>query len=160
VHLISATGGAPASGAPLAGEGWAGVKLAGIREAVVIWRTSGGGTLSYTAPPGTHVILDATDGAILTAKQSGAGCVVALDDAESGAQKPLVATLDASCTVTPDPEAAAASAVGTTPARSRPRTRSPRSGCCGAEAAPGQSIAMIFVVGGLLLRRRRSVTRS
>jgi len=159
VHLISATAGAPATGSSLSGDGWAGVKIAGVREAVVIWRTSGGGPLSYSAPPGTHVILDATDGAQLVAKQVGTGCTVTVTGADSGAQKPLVATVDASCTVTADPEAAAASAIGTKPARGRPRTRSPRSGCCGAEAAPGQSGAMVIVVGALLLRRRRRVVR-
>ncbi len=156
VHMISATAKTGAIGAPLSGEGWAGVKLSGVRDAAVIWRTSASGSLSYEAPPGTHVILDATDGAQLSAKKSGAGCAVTMTGADTGAQKPLVATLDASCAVTADPEAAAASAVGTKPARTRPRTRSPRSGCCGAEAAPGQSLAMIFVVGVLLLRRRRT----
>ncbi len=159
VHLISATGGAPATAVPLTSDGWTGVTLGGVRAATIVWRT-GGGT-SYTAPPGTHVILDATSGAQITAKKSGAGCVVTLAGDEAGVQKPLVATLDASCAVTADPEAAAASAIGTKPARARPQAaRSPRSGCCGAEAAPGQSGAMILVVGALLLRRRRPAIAS
>jgi hypothetical protein len=158
VHLISATGGTPATAAPLSGQGWAGVKLGGVRDATVIWRT-GGGTLSYSAAPGLHVILDATDTAKLDAKKSGASCAVTVTGADTGAQKPLSATLDASCNVTLDPEAAAASAVGTKPARARPGNRSPRSGCCGAEAAPGQSGAMILIVAALLLRRRREPVR-
>ncbi len=163
VHLISATGGAPATAVPLGGDGWAGVKLGGVRDATVVWRT-GSSALSYSAAPGLHVILDATDTAKLEAKKSGATCTVTVTGADTGAQKPLSATLDANCAVVLDPEAAAASAVGTKPARTRsgrsgPGNRSPRSGCCGAEAAPGQSGAMILIVGALLLRRRRAAVR-
>jgi len=160
VHLISATGATPATAAPLAGNGFAGVRLAGVRDASIVWRT-GDGPLTYVAPPGTHVILDATQRATLTATTSGAGCTVKVLDPGTGAPTPLVATLDANCAITPDPEAAAASAIGTRPAaRSRApggTARSLRAGCCGAEAAPGQSFAMVLFV--LLFLRRRSVRR-
>lgn len=158
VHLISATGGAPAAGTALQGTGWAGVRVSGVRDAAIIWRTSEGGALAYAAPPGTHVVLDATAGSQLTAKREGDQCAVTMTGgADAGALAPIVATLDAECNVTLDPEAAAASAIGTKPPR-RARGRSPRSGCCGAEAAPGSSFAMAFVVAAVLLmcRRRRS----
>jgi MYXO-CTERM domain-containing protein len=126
----------------------------------VIWRTSGSGALQYTAPANaTHVVLDAPDGGALTATTDGANCKVKVDGAGAPG-KPLVAMLDAQCKVTLDPEAAAASAVGTKARRGGPPSgggspRSPRSGCCGAEAAPGQSFAMALVVVALLARRRR-----
>jgi hypothetical protein len=164
VHVISATAakGTPATSAPLKGDGWEGVTLSGLRDASIIWRTSGSGPLSYTAPAGTHIVLDATEGAQVSAKKAAQGCAVTITDG-GATLKPVVATVDAACSVTLDPEAAAASAVGTRARGTSTRgkgARSPRSGCCGAEAAPGQSFAMIFVVGGLLARRRRRHVRS
>jgi hypothetical protein len=160
VHLISATGATPAVASPLSGDGYAGVRLGGVRDATIIWRTRAGSALSYAGAPGTHIILDATDASQISAKPASGGCAVSVTGADSGTQKPLVATLDGSCTVTPDPEAAAASAVGTKPARARPRTQAPRSGCCAAaEVAPGQCGAMVLVVAALLARRRRSPVR-
>ncbi len=162
VHVISATGvkGTPAASTPIKGDGWEGVTLSGVRDASIVWRTSGSGDLSYTAPPGTHIVLDATDGAQVSAKKSGAGCAVTIAGG-GDAPKPVVATVDAECSVTLDPEAAAASAIGTRArGTSRKGARSPRSGCCGAEAAPGQAFAMVFVVGGLLIRRKRRNVRS
>jgi MYXO-CTERM domain-containing protein len=160
VHLITAAGKATSTGTPLSGSGYAGVALKGVRDAVVIWRTSGSGALQYTAPANTtHVVLDAPDGGALTATSDGANCKVKVDGAGAPG-KPLVAMLDAQCKVTLDPEAAAASAVGTKARRGGPPSgggspRSPRSGCCGAEAAPGQSFAMAFVVVAFLAQRRR-----
>jgi MYXO-CTERM domain-containing protein len=123
----------------------------------VIWRNTDTATLAYSAPPGTHVILDATDTSQLTAKPSAGGCAITVTNTASGILKPLVARVDASCNVIADPEASAASAVGTRPVRARPvgTARAARSGCCSAEAAPGQSFAMVLVVGALLRRRRR-----
>jgi hypothetical protein len=159
VHVIAATSPrATTSASPIKGSGWEGVTLHGIRDAVVVWRTSGGGGVSYEGPPGMHVVLDATDGSQVTATKSGNACAVSVS-AGTGDAKPVVATLDADCKVTMDPEARAASAMGThargTSSKSR-GAHSPRSGCCGAEAAPGQSLAMVLVVGGLLNRRRFS----
>jgi hypothetical protein len=162
VHVISATApkGTPATTTPIKGDGWEGVTLSGLRDASIIWSTKGTSSLSYTAPAGTHIVLDATEGAQVSAKKSGAACAVTVGDG-TGALEPVVATVDAACNVTLDPEAAAASAIGTRAKGTSSRkkgARSPRSGCCGAEAAPGQSFAMIFVVGGLLARRRRART--
>jgi MYXO-CTERM domain-containing protein len=98
------------------------------------------------------VILDATEGAEVTAKRDGDGCAVNVSGG-TGGMKPAVVSLDAQCAVTLDPEAAAASAIGTKAPR-RVRATSRRTGCCGAEAAPGTSFAMVLVVG-LVLRRRR-----
>jgi MYXO-CTERM domain-containing protein len=161
VHLISAAGKTAATAQPLTGKDWAGASIKGVRDAVVVWRTSGSGAFSYTAPANAmHVVLDAPEGGQLTATAAGGNCSVKVDGAGPPG-KPLVAMLDAQCKVTVDPEAAAASAVGTRAQRgSSPSTgggspRSPRSGCCGAEAAPGQSFAMALVVVGILARRRR-----
>ncbi len=154
VHVISATDSSAATIAPLSGEGWAGVRLAGIRDAVIVWRTSGGGGFSYKAGTGTHVILDAIDGANVTGKRDGDTCALTVSG-EGETMKPVVITVDAACAVTMDPEAAAASAIGTKPKRVRATSR--KSGCCGAEAAPGTSFAMAFVVLALLWRRRRAI---
>jgi hypothetical protein len=161
VHVISATGkqAAPAMATPLAGEGWAGVALSGLRDATIVWRTSGSGPLAYSAAPGTHVILDALDAsADITAKPDGKGCAVRVGSGGKLPARPLVVTVDAKCGVTLDAEAPAASAHGTrAPHTSAPAAtaRSPRSGCCGAEAAPGSASAMTLVVGAILARRRR-----
>ncbi|HEY5920037.1 MAG TPA: hypothetical protein VIV11_00140, partial [Kofleriaceae bacterium] len=158
VHMISVTGDKAATAATLSGTGWAGVRVAGVRDATVVWRTSGSGTLDYVAPPGTHVVLDSPDAsADVSAKLTDKGCAVHVTGAGKLPARPLVFALDAKCNVTLDAEAPAASAVGTRVPR--PKTsggaRSPRSGCCGAEAAPGTSFAMAFVVIAVLLRRRR-----
>ena len=68
---------------------------------------------------------------------------------------PLIFALDASCNVVEDPEGPAASAAHTRPEGSHHSARSPRSGCCGAQAAPDSPLAMAVVVLGALLRRRR-----
>lgn len=151
VHVISATGAkAPASSAKLlTGDGWAGVQVRGVRDATIVWRTAGGPLTSYIAAPGTNVILDGADGDI-TATKEGDACKVKL--AGKGLRA-VVAKLDEDCKVTADPEAAAASAIDTKPRRAP--ARSPRSGCCGAEAAPGQAFAMTGVVFAILVLRRR-----
>jgi hypothetical protein len=159
VHVISATrtGGTPATAEAIKGSGYEGVKLTGLRDATIIWATGGDGAVSYTATPGTHVVLDATEGSQITGTKSGNGCAMSVS-AGGGAMKPVVALVDADCKVTLDPEAAAASAIGTKAkgtSRKGGGARSPRSGCCGAEAAPGQSLAMVLVVGAILGRRRR-----
>src|SRR5258705_7694556 len=49
----------------------------GVCDVVVIWRTSGRGLLSYVAPPGTHVILDApATTASVTAHREGEHCAM------------------------------------------------------------------------------------
>ncbi|HSD89215.1 MAG TPA: hypothetical protein VLB44_16920 [Kofleriaceae bacterium] len=167
VHLISATDARTAAMAkPLQGDGWAGVQVGGVRDAVVVWRTGGTSSLSFAGPSNaTHIVLDAAEGAQLTATREGSGCHVEVAGGVGTASKPLVAMLDAQCVVTVDPEAPAASAVGTRPRRSiaggpSSSGRSLRSGCCSAETTPGSAFAMAFVVIGILLGRRRSVRRS
>lgn len=157
-HAITLAGDTRPAVAAMSGDGWAGARITGVRDAVVIWRTSGSGTLAYTAPRGaavSHVILDAPGDAI-TAKPDGDGCAV-----EVARGKPHVAivTLDEACNVTEDPEASAASAVGTRPTAAHD-LRSPRSGCCGAQATPGSSAAMAIVVALLVLRRPTSRERA
>jgi hypothetical protein len=159
VHVLSVTGAsaAPATATPLAGNGWAGVKVGGVRDAVVVWSTSHN-ALTYSAPPGTHVILDPPDAmATVTARPDAKGCTVSVAGGGTLPARPLVINVDAKCGVALDPEAPAASAVGTRPPRTKPR--SPRSGCCGAEATPGSAIAMTLVVVGLLLHTHRRRAR-
>jgi MYXO-CTERM domain-containing protein len=166
VHVISATAASspPTKVSPISGKGWAGVRVSGVRDAFVVWRTTGEvGPLAYAAPSSQamHVVLDALDGGELTATREGEGCKLALGGAASGTLKPLVAAVDPQCAVTLDPEAAAASAIGTKARRAtRASSRSPRSGCCGAEATPGSSFAMALVVVVMLVRRRRVEDRS
>jgi len=158
-HVIAATGGAAVASTPLSGDGYAGVHLTGTRDASIIWRTSGSGALTYTAPPGLHVVLDAGDRdghATATAKSGTNGCAVTIAPGGSLSSRPVIVNVDASCTVTDDPEGPAMSAAHTRPAGSHASaSRSPRSGCCGAQAAPASPLAMSVVVLGMLLRRRR-----
>jgi hypothetical protein len=164
VHVIAVTGdkGPAVNAATVSGSGWAGVRVSGLRDATVIWRTRGSGALDYSAPPGTHVILDPPDAtADVTAKRSGDGCAVHVTGGGKLPAQPLVVTVDDSCSVKLDVEAPAASAIGTRVrgtkggSSSGGSVRSPRSGCCGAEAAPGSSFAMAAIVAAILLGRRR-----
>lgn len=162
VHVIAATApGATVATAPLSGHGYAGVHLTGTRDASVIWRTSGDGALTYTAPAGLHVVLDAGDRdgrATATAKAASGGCAVTVAPGGPLSARPLIIEVDAACKVTEDPEGAAMSAAHTRVAGShRSAARSPRSGCCGAQAAPASPLAMSVVVLGMLLRRRRTL---
>lgn len=154
VHVISVTGkdAAPATATPLAGSGWSGVRIAGVRDAVVVWKTSGR-TLAYSAPPGMHVILDSPDAsANVTAKPDGSGCAVRVTGGGALPARPLVFSLDRACRVALDAEAPAASAIGTRPPRVKPS--SPRTGCCGAQTTPSSAASMTVLVLALLARPR------
>jgi hypothetical protein len=160
VHVISAVAAAtpPAEARSIGGDGWAGVVVRGVRDAVVVWRTSGSGTLSYQAPPGTHVILDAPDAqASITAKRSGDNCAVSVTGGGSIPARPAIIGIDASCNVTLDPEAPAASAVGTKP-RKAAGVRSQRPGCCDTGSGPASPLALSLLVTGVLRRPRRAAT--
>ncbi len=156
---VSDAAGKPVASAPLSGKGWTGVRITSPREAVVVWPT--GDTLSYVAPPGTHVILDAPQlagMATVTAKRAGDACSVTVTPGGSTAARPAIVTLDAACGVVVDPSSASvASAAGTKPSARRPSTnaRTQRNGCCGAQSTPGSPIAMSMVVIGIVRRRRR-----
>ncbi len=156
VHLIAVTGarGPAATATPITGEGWAGVHVTGPRDATVVWRTGGDGALAYSAPPGTHVILDPSSSSVaVSAAREGSGCAVTVRDGGPLPARPLVIRVDAACAVTLDAEAAAASAVGTHAPRAR--TRSPRAGCCGAQTTPGSAFVTSVIVLGMILRSRR-----
>jgi MYXO-CTERM domain-containing protein len=122
-----------------------------MREATVIW-----GKASYVTPPGLQIVVDAPqqDGkATVTAKHADGGCAVDIAAGGTMNARPLVFVLDKDCKATEDPEGTAASAVRHGNG-GHSSTRSPRSGCCGAQAAPSSPLAMTIVVLGLLLRRR------
>jgi hypothetical protein len=148
VHLITATDpSVTVTATPLDG----GVHLAGMRDATIMWRAG-----SYTTPPGIQVVLGGPAAASVTAKHVDGGCSVDIKDGGSMKGPPLIFTLDASCNVVDDPEGPAASAAHTKPAGSHSSgARSPRSGCCGAQAAPSSPVAMAVVVVAALVRRRR-----
>ena len=151
VHAISvADGKVDATSAPLSGDGWAGVRIGGVRDAVVVWPT-GDAMPSYRAPKGklvTHVVLA---GGTVTAHADGDGCAV---DVAAGDARPIVFALDQSCAVTVDKEAPRPAAAQLP----RADNRGKRSGCCGAQAAPGSSLVMVLVVIAIVWRRRRRVT--
>lgn len=158
VHAIAVTAPAlPVTSTSISGEGWAGVKVTGLREAAIVWPTKPGAAFRYTAPKGTHVILDAPASVAIAAVPAGDGCAVEVTSGGAITARPVVIALDASCGVTADPEAASASsAIGTRPAPPAGSSRSPRSGCCGAQSTPGSPIAMTLVVLAIVLRRRRA----
>jgi len=163
VHVFGAVGrGGAAKATKLGEQDWSGVALAGTRDAVVVWPHAPRAAFTYRAPRAaavTHVVLDApeTDGTTsITAKPDGDRCVVTVAAGGELPARPAIVTLDASCAVTVDPEAAnAASAVGTKPPPMPPKGKPRRSGCCGAQATPGSPLAMSAAVALLLLRRRQ-----
>lgn len=162
VHAIAVTDPAlSATATAIGGDGWAGVQIGGVRDAAVVWPLALGAAFRYQAKPGTHVVLDAPASSGITAKRTGEACDVEVASGGSIDARPAVVSLDASCAVTVDAEGAVAASG---PHRSAPppaKTRSPRSGCCGAQAAPGSPIAMTLVVLALLRHRawRRSRRR-
>jgi MYXO-CTERM domain-containing protein len=160
VHVIGATADGAAKSQTLGDGTWSGVHLTGVRDAVVVWRANNSGPFSYAAPKSTvttHVILDAPeqDGkATVEAHADGNNCAVSVTPGGDTPARPVVVTLDASCKVTADVEAAAASAIASRPSRVN-EPHSARGGCCGAEAAPGSSAAMALVVLAFATRRRK-----
>ncbi|HUJ60267.1 MAG TPA: hypothetical protein VLX92_17290 [Kofleriaceae bacterium] len=160
VHVLSVVDahGAPATVAPIKGDAVAGVQLGGVRDAAVTWRV-GDGAYSYRARPGLQIALDGPEQggtATVTAKPDGDGCAVTIAPGGTLPARPVTFALDARCAVAPDPEAASATpTLGKTPIAPAGDPRAPRSGCCGAQAAPGSPAAMAVVVGAIVLRRRR-----
>lgn len=161
VHVISASGSAPARPNRLGGDAWSGVAIRGIRDAVVVWPHKPGAALAYQVPRGkaTHVILDAAqiDGkATVTARPEGNGCAISVAAGGEMPGRPAIVEIDEACKISVDPEAVhAASAIGTRPPRVAGQSRTKRTGCCGAQTSPGSPVAMSAFVGALLLRRRR-----
>jgi uncharacterized protein (TIGR03382 family) len=128
------------------------------RLAVVVAGT--GADLHYDAPAGdavTHVIVGAPASAgttVVTAEPGKAGCAVTVSataDGERISALPAIVTLDATCHVTEEPSLAAASQSTLT----RHAGKSPRSGCCGAQATPDSPASLAVLLAVLLLRRRR-----
>lgn len=168
VHAITAAGDAVAAPTKLDGEGWSAVRITAPREAVVAWPTKPGAPLAYRVAKGaavTHVILDAPeiDGkSTIAAKLEGNDCAVTVSAGGAQSARPAIVTLDGNCAVTTDP-AGEATAAGFKPKQPPPRAgaggKPRRSGCCGANAAPGSPIATSLVVGLLLLRPRRRRAR-
>ncbi|MBA3456192.1 MAG: hypothetical protein H0T42_24040 [Deltaproteobacteria bacterium] len=159
-HVIGVgdVAGKPIASTPLSGKGWTGVRITSPREAVVVWPT--GTTLSYQAPPGTHVILDAPQAAgmaTVTAKREGDTCSVSVTPGGTTPARPAILTLDAACAVVVDPASAStATAAGTKPPPIRSSgARTQRSGCCGAQTTPSSPIALAVIVMGIVVRRRR-----
>lgn len=161
IHVITAT--APSTkitSASISGPGWAGLTL-GLRDATLVWPTARGAAFTYTAPAGLHIVLDAPVNPTVTAKPAGRACAVELHAGGEPHPQPLVLSLDATCTVILDPEAASASVNPPAAAKPVPRTRSVRGGCCGAQSGPTSPALTGALVLGLLKwpRRRRPKER-
>ncbi len=168
VHVISATAGSTAAppSAPLSGDGWAGVHVTGPRDAVVVWPTRRGQTLTYRAPRAvamTHVILDPHDHLVVTAHPDGDGCAVTAAPGEAGAARPVIVVIDDACRVTPDPAVPSAAAALPTrpPPVKRPEAQRPRRrwGCSAADGAAGAPLALA-AISVLWARRRRPRARA
>lgn len=164
IHVISAIdqGAQPAQASPLHGDGWRGVQLHGVRDAVIVWRDGRGkGELRYRVARGDmlHVVLDAPGPMVsVAARRDGDSCEITVGTGGDIAARPLVLHVDPSCAATPDPDAAGGARTALRPIAPT-AARSPRAGCCGAEAAPGSPIVLGLLVGVLLVVRRRPITR-
>jgi hypothetical protein len=160
VHVISATAEhtPSATATAVSGDGWAGVHTSGVRDATVVWRTRGTGALAYSAPPGTHVVLDAPGSTVdVTAQRNGTSCSVRVTNGRALLARPLVLTLDAACAVVLDAEMPAAPANQANAPRAT--VRPPRAGCCSAEPAPVSTLALALVVLAILCGRATSSRR-
>ncbi|MEZ4366425.1 MAG: hypothetical protein R2939_09075 [Kofleriaceae bacterium] len=136
-------------------------------------------TLTYTAPAragAVHVVLDAPGAAervAVTSRRVGDACEVTLTVGGAVAARPAHLLLDEACAVEVDPILVGAGAIVADPGAlgagsaiapdvvhgtvGRPAAagRSPRSGCCGAQASPAQSVGGMLLVSLVVLRRRR-----
>jgi len=165
VHVIGATdAGTTITTTPRSGADWAGIDLGGMRPATIIWRTKGStGPLSYTAPPGMHVVLDTPDKATIIAKLAGKDCAVEIS--AGGSEKnamhapPVIVSLDAACTVSPDPETSSKTPANALQKPSSSRVRSPRGGCCGAQSGPASPAAGGALVLLWLWPRRKTAKK-
>jgi hypothetical protein len=151
VHAISVSGGEAAKVEKL-GDG--ALRITGPRDAVVAW------TPSYRAPRGanvTHVVLAAQS---VTATRDGDTCAVTATPGKAS----LVVTLDDSCASVVEASSTGGAILKARPLRASPTPSAPRaSGCCGAQASPASSFAMMFVVAFVLrrpIRRARRRSRS
>ena len=167
VHVLSATAAAaePATATMRALGAWTALDVRGVRDATVLWRRAepaGDAPLVVPVRPGAAVIvLDAPErdgNAQVVAHRKGDACELAITAGGSFAARPLVVAVDDACTVHDDAvTTGAAPAPRATP---RPGVRSPRSGCCGAQAAPGASPVLALLVLAAILRRRAARPRS
>lgn len=180
IHALDATGArgrAPTYQSTKAGAATV-VTAAEAGFAVVV---GGDDALEYVGPAGArHVVLDGPTGAdaVVEGSPSGAGCRVTVRSGGAGTTisgRPRVFTVGADCAITRDAarpsapvavDAAVPPTVDAAPPTDVPvdgampvtppaSPRTARSGCCGAEAAPGSSLAMAALVGAALLGRRR-----
>ncbi|HEY0250516.1 MAG TPA: hypothetical protein VGC41_03275, partial [Kofleriaceae bacterium] len=143
INVIGATGGAPVVATEIKGKG---VELS-LRDATVIYNSKAG----YSAKPGVNVVLDASEGAAVTAKKNGDRCDVSI--AGTGTHAPLSFVLDPSCAVTPDKASAATPLTNAPSNPSTSRVRTPRDGCCDAGSGPiGPGLTGAVVL--LFIRRK------
>ena len=148
IHVLSISGGSPVTASAIEH----GVTVIGGRAVTVAWPDRPDHDFAYTAPKGVHVILD-EKAVTVTAVPSGAGCMVKVTKGGQVAERPTVIVLDDGCGVVAETAMPRATpAPGTAPTR---MVRPARSGCCGAEAAPGSTFAMASIVTVIVRRRRR-----
>src|SRR5262249_29474578 len=95
--------------AMLSGKGYRGVHLSRRgRPVVVIQSEASQSELSYTAPPGLHLVLDAPQDAkgrsAVTGTRSGAGCRIAVRPGAGYDARPLMIRVGADCAVAEEPK--------------------------------------------------------
>lgn len=188
IHAIDvgpATSAPPAVTLTRAGEASVVTGAGGAGFAVVV---GGGDKLAYAGPAAArHVVLDGPTGAdaFVSATRDGAACAVTIAGSGAGTKvsgRPRVFTLDDACAVGADVALAGTTGANLPPVDAGPITppapvdappplpdgdaprtggspRTVRSGCCGAQTAPGGSLAIGAIVLttwlGLGVRRRR-----
>jgi len=148
IHVLGVSGGAPVTASPIEH----GVSVTGGRAVTIAWPDKPGHDFTYTAPKGLQVILD-EKAVTVTAAPNGTGCRITVAKGGSLVERPAVVVLDDACAVVAE---TATAAVPPSPGTAPTRIAHPaRSGCCGAEAAPGSSVAMTGAVIAIVRRRRR-----
>ena len=158
-----ATGTNPGAATTSSGTSWRAVEMdRGGTHLAVVAVDAGASSVTYTAAPGTHVVVGAPAGssgnADVTATANGAACDVTItphDGAGGVSAQPVVVMIDAGCGVTEDQ--------GTAPFAPPEGTDPPPGssigdgggGCCQA-GRPGDAVAPMLLIGvAALLRRRR-----
>jgi hypothetical protein len=159
-----ATGTDPGGVATSSGSNWRSIEMdrAGTHVAVISV-AAGATTVTYTAAPGTHVVVGAPAGASgnadVSATANGAACDVTVTphDGSGGVNAhPVVVKIDAGCGVQEDPGMTGfAPIAGNDPPPGSSIGNGLTSGCCQA-GRPADAVAPLLLVGlAMIVRRRR-----
>ncbi len=163
-----ATGTQPTAATATSGTAWHGIELdRGGTHFAVIAVDAGASTVTYTAAPGTHVVVGAPAGstgrADVSAKANGSACDVTITPhAGDGGfdAKPVVVKLDASCGATEDPTQQGFQPPSGNDPPPGSSVGDSGQGCCQSGRA-SDPIAPIAIVGlAMLIGRTRRTRRS